>query len=178
MHKSNKPLVPYNPEVQRLRKKIPHPAQNPPASTMADEHQLFGKFGTPGSQEFQGGVVLSVAATPYQIHPQFIRMVKETPISGLRNECPLQHLEAFSDVCGLIPPCPNNPDYVRLHLFHLSLAGDARDWYKCFEPNSITTWAQLKTAFFERFYPTVKMQDWRKKIASFTQEDEENLTAV
>ena len=122
--------------------------------------------------------MLPVAATPYQIHPQFTRMVKETPFIGLRNECPLQHLEAFFDVCGLIPPCPNNPDYVRLHLFHLSLAGDARDWYKCLEPNSITTWAQLKTAFLERFYPTVRMQDWRKKIALFTQEDEENLTAA
>ncbi|XP_057548051.1 uncharacterized protein LOC130826485 [Amaranthus tricolor] len=131
---------------------------------MADEHQLFGQFRTPGSQEFQEGVVLYVAATPYQIHPQFTRMVKETPFSGLSNECPLQNLEAFSDVCGLIPPCPNNPIYVRLHLFHLSLVGDARNWYKCLEPNSITTWAQLKTPFVKRFYLTVKHKIGVKRL--------------
>ena len=119
--------------------------------------------------------MLSVAATPYQIHLQFTRMVKESPFSGLKNECLLQHLETFSNICGLIPSYPNSPDYVRLHLFHLSLAGDAKDWYKCIVPNSITSRAQLKTAFLETFYPTVRTQDWRKKIASFTQADEENL---
>ena len=105
-------------------------------------------------------------------------MVKETPFCGLKNECPLQLWEAFSDICVLIPPRPNNPDYVQMHLFHVSLAGDAKDWYKCLDPNSITTWAQLKTAFLERFYPTVRTQDWRKKIASFTQEDDENLSVA
>lgn len=102
-------------------------------------------------------------------------MVKKTPFSGLRNECPLQHLEEFSDICVLIPPCPNSPDYLRMYVFHLSLARDARDWYKCLEPNFIT-WGHLKTTFLERFHPTVRTEDWRKKITSFTQENEENLT--
>ena len=65
-----------------------------------------------------------------------------------------------------------------MHLFHLSLAGDAKDWYKCLEPNSITTWAQSKTTFLKRFYPMARMQDWCKKIASFTQKDDENLSAI
>ena len=138
-------LVPYNPEIQRLRRQALHPIQlqpttpDPPTQPMAEDQQLFGQYGTPVSQEFQGGVVLPISAAPYQIHRQFTRMVKETPFCGLKNECPLQHLEAFSDICGLIPPCPNSPDYVRMHLFHLSLIGDAKDWYKWIKPNSITT---------------------------------------
>ena len=87
-------------------------------------------------------------------------------------------MEAFSDTCGLIPSCPNSPDYVRMHLFQLSVAGDANDWYKCLEPNSMTAWAQLKTTFLKRFNPTVRTQDWYKKIASFTQEDDDNLSAT
>ena len=137
--RSNQPLVPFNPEVQRIGRPTPYPFPNPPAAEMADEHQLFGLFGTPGSQEFEGGVVLPIAGTPYQIKPQFTRMVKESTFSGLKNECPFEHLEAFSDIYGLIPPCPNSPNYVRLHLFHLSLVADAKDWYKCIEPSSITT---------------------------------------
>ena len=111
-------LVPYNPEIQRLRRQALHPIQlqpttpDPPTQPMAEDQQLFGQFGTPGSQEFQGGVVLPISAASYQIHRQFTRMVKETPFCGLKNECPLQHLEAFSDICGLIPPCPNSPDYI------------------------------------------------------------------
>ena len=105
-------------------------------------------------------------------------MVKETPFCGLKNECPLQYLEAFSDICVLIPPFPNSPNYVRLHLFHVSLVGNAKDWYKCLKPNSITTWAPLKTVFLERFYLTVRTQDWRKKIVSFIEEDDENLSAA
>lgn len=80
---SNELLVPYNPEVQRLRRQtpylIPSPLQpnppNPPTFTITDEHQLFHQSRNPGSQEFQGGVVLLVVVTPYQIHPPFTRMV-------------------------------------------------------------------------------------------------------
>ena len=88
------------------------------------------------------------------------------------------HLEAFSNRYDLIPPCTNSLDYVQMHLFHLSLAGNAKDWYKCLKSNSITSWGQLKTSFLKRFYPIVRTQDWRKKIVSFTQEDDENLTAT
>ena len=86
-------------------------------------------------------MVLQVAPAPFQIHPQFTRMVKETPFYGLKNEFPLQPLEAFFDICVFIPPYPNSPDYVRMQLFHVSLADDAKDWYKCLEPYFITTWA-------------------------------------
>ena len=88
-------------------------------------------FETPRSQQFKGGVVLPVALASFQTHPQFTRMVKETPFCGLKNECPLEHLEAFSDIYVLIPPCPNSQDYVQMHLFHLSLASDTKDRYKC-----------------------------------------------
>ena len=80
---SNQLFVLFNPEVQHIGRPSPQLPPNPPAAEMADEYQLFSQFGIPESQEFQGGVVLPVAATPYQIHPQFTRMVKESPFSGL-----------------------------------------------------------------------------------------------
>ena len=51
--------------------------------TMADEHQLFGQFGALGSHEFQGGVVLHVTATPYQIHPHTKYTIPSELYSGL-----------------------------------------------------------------------------------------------
>lgn len=60
---------------------------------------------------------------------------------------------------------------------HLCLFSYAKDWYKCIEKNSIIKWAQVKTSFLERFYPTNQTKDWRKKIASFTQENDESLNA-
>ena len=91
-------LVPYNPKIQRVTRRSPPPIRSqpsipdPPTPPMAENQPLFGQFGTSGSQEFQGSVVLPVAPTPFQIHPQFTRMVKETPFCGLKNECLLQQL--------------------------------------------------------------------------------------
>lgn len=36
----------------------------------------------------------------------------------------------------------------------------------------------MKTSFLERFYPTIGTQDWPKKIVSFIQEDDKNLSAT
>ena len=57
------------------------------------------------------------------------------------------------------PSMSQNINNVRMHLFHVSLARDTEDWYKCIKPNSITTWAQLKMVSLEMFYPTVRTQD-------------------
>ena len=96
----------------------------------------------------------------------------------MKNECPLKHLEKFSELCDLMPVCTDSPDYVKMHLFQSSLAGDAKDWYKCLESDSLITWGEVKKAYQERFYPSVRTQDWRKKIASFTQDQEESLAGA
>lgn len=47
---------------------------------------------------------LPIALAPDQIHPQFTRMVKETTFCDSKKEWLLQHLEAFLDIFGFIPP--------------------------------------------------------------------------
>ena len=131
---------------------------------MAENQQLFGQFRTLGSQEFQGDVLL-VDLALYQIHPQFTRMVKETPFCGLKMNA-LNTWRLFQIFLSLFLHAPTIQTMCGSPL-HLSLAGDTKDWYKCLEPNSITR-APLKMNFLERFYPTFRTQDWRKKIASFT----------
>lgn len=76
----------------------------------------------------------------------------------------------------VIPPCSDNQEYVKFHLFHLSLSWDAKEWYKCLVFNSITTWDQLRKAILEWFCPNIRTQDRRKKITSFTQETDETLS--
>jgi len=51
----------------------------------------------------------------------------------------------------------------------------AEDWLNRLPSGSITTWDQLKTAFFNHFFPYTKYVAKRKEISNFQQEDKENL---
>ena len=60
----------------------------------------------------------------------------------MKNECPLENLEKFTELCDLMP-------------------GDAKNLYKCLKPDSLTTWGEVKKLFLDRFFPSVRTQDWR-----------------
>ena len=103
--------------------------------------------GTPGNYKPQVGIKLPTTNTNYQIHPQNTRIVREEVLFGMKNDCPLEHSEQFTKFCDLMPVCIDSPNFVKMHLFRSSLAGDARDWYKFLELDSLTTWGGVKKVF-------------------------------
>jgi len=60
-------------------------------------------------------------------------------------------------------------------LFGYSLKGRAEDWFNALSSESITTWDQLKKAFFNCFFPTTKYMAKMWEISIFQQKDRENL---
>ena len=121
----------------------PDSPQSSPSNSDIESEQhmenkpLFRQFGTPGNYEPQGGIKLPTTVTNYQIHPKNTRTVREEVFFGIKNDCPLKHLEKFIELCDLMPVCTDNPDYVMMHLFRSNLAGDIKDWYKCLKPDFV-----------------------------------------
>jgi hypothetical protein len=43
-------------------------------------------------------------------------------------------------------------------------------------PNSITSWESLLSKFYNKFFPMSKVNEYRKEISSFTQEEDEKFS--
>lgn len=67
-------------------------------------------------------------------------------------------------------------EFVRLKLFRFSLKGKALDWIdKEVKANSLTTWAEVTSAFLKRFYSHRKTAEVRAKLQGFQQRHDESL---
>ncbi|XP_071939272.1 uncharacterized protein [Coffea arabica] len=66
-------------------------------------------------------------------------------------------------------------EQIRLRAFPFSLKDAAKDWLYYLPAGSITTWAQLKKKFLEKFFPASRAASLRKEICSIKQYSGESL---
>nr|XP_027118750.1 uncharacterized protein LOC113735993 [Coffea arabica] len=66
-------------------------------------------------------------------------------------------------------------EQIRLRAFPFSLKDAAKDWLYYLPAGSITTWAQLKKKFLEKFFPASRATSLRKEICSIKQYSGESL---
>ena len=57
----------------------------------------------------------------YEIHPSFITEIRRNQFRGKPNECPLEHVTTFLDLCKAIADNANL-EYLKLKAFRWSLA--------------------------------------------------------
>ncbi|XP_021770244.1 uncharacterized protein LOC110734402 [Chenopodium quinoa] len=62
-----------------------------------------------------------------------------------------------------------------MHMFRFSLRDKAKCWLRSVKEGSLTTWEEVTKAFLGKFCPPEKTAELRRKITSFTQEDDETL---
>jgi hypothetical protein len=65
-------------------------------------------------------------------------------------------------------------DVLKKNLFLFSLSGKARIWYSYFGFN-YSSWEDLRTTFYIRFFPLQRIIALRTVLLSFKQEEEESL---
>ncbi|PHT29632.1 Zinc finger A20 and AN1 domain-containing stress-associated protein 2 [Capsicum baccatum] len=68
---------------------------------------------------------------------------------GLAGDDPNMHLINFISTCKSFDKRGIGQNAIRLHLFPLSLSGEATLWLNGLTPDSITNWRQLRDAFLE-----------------------------
>lgn len=94
---------------------------------------------------------------------------------GLSGEEPHKHVKEFEVVCSSMKPPGVTEEQIRLRAFPFSLKDAAKDWLYYLPAGSITTWAQLKKKFLEKFFPASRAASLRKEICGIKQYPGESL---
>jgi hypothetical protein len=113
-------------------------------------------------------------ATHYDLKPHVIQMLPS--FYGLDHENPYSHVKKFRSITATTKFQNVSEESVNLRLFPFSLHDRATEWLDSLAPGSITSWEELLKQFYHRFFPMSRVNDARKEISSFTQDEDEKFT--
>jgi hypothetical protein len=114
------------------------------------------------------------SATHFDLKPHVIQLLLS--FLGLAHESPYGHVKTFKDICATFKFKNFSKESISLRLFPFSLQGKARAWLDSNTPRSVTSWERLLTKFYNKFFPMSTMNECRKEISSFTQEEDEKFS--
>ncbi|XP_024974708.1 uncharacterized protein LOC112512799 [Cynara cardunculus var. scolymus] len=95
--------------------------------------------------------------------------------AGRANKDTYKHMTEFHMVCLGMKPQGTTVENLKLKAFPFSLVDAAREWLFYLPPGSITTWAQMARAFFDKYFPASKAAGLRREICGIKQKDMESL---
>ena len=94
---------------------------------------------------------------------------------GKENENPYYHVRDFEEICSTLRIRGLDDDALKLRLFPFSLKDKAKSWLYSLDSESIETYEQLTSAFFNKFFPRHKTSSIRTQICTFSQQEGESL---
>ena len=109
-------------------------------------------------------------ATHFDLKPHIIQLLPS--FHGLDHENPYEHVKKFKDICATFKFQYFSEESVHLKLFPFSLHDRARAWLDSNTPGSITSWESL----LSKFFPMSKVNEYRKEISAFMQEEDEKFS--
>jgi hypothetical protein len=113
-------------------------------------------------------------ATHYDLKPHVIQMLP--CFYGLEHENPYSHVKKFRSITATTKFQNFSEESVNLRLFPFSLHDRATEWLDSMVPGSITSWEELLKQFCNKFFPMSKVNEARKEISSFTQDEDEKFS--
>jgi hypothetical protein len=84
-------------------------------------------------------------------------------------------VKTFLDICVIFKYQNFCDESVRLRLFPFLLHSRAKAWLHSNMPGSITSCETLLNKFYNKFFPMFKINEGRREIRSFIQEEEEKF---
>jgi hypothetical protein len=109
-------------------------------------------------------------ATHFDLKPHVIQLLPF--FHGLDNVNPYGHVKKFKDMCATFKFHNFSEKLVNLKLFPFSLHDRAKAWLDFNTLESITSWESLLNKFYNKFFPMSKVNECRKEISLFTQEED------
>ena len=166
----------HSPSKMEARDLENDPVRQPVLQNPQHGHRTMRDFVSPNVQGDQTPIVRpAVAANNFEIKPAMIQMIQNSPFHGLPHEDPFGHMSRFLEYCSTFKMNGVQPDAIRLILFPFSLMERAKRWFTSLPANSITTWQELYTAFFNKYLPPAKVMRIRNEINSFFQREDETF---
>ena len=77
-----------------------------------------------------------------------------------------KHIQEFDVVCSSMKLPRITEEQIKLRAFPFSLKDAAKDWLYYLPAGSITTWAQLKKKFLEKFFPASRAASRERRFAA------------
>jgi hypothetical protein len=71
-----------------------------------------------------------IEAEGYEIHPDFISLVRQLNFAGGLDENPYKHLQDFEEICATLMISGMNHATLKWKAFPFSLTGWTKQWYK------------------------------------------------
>jgi hypothetical protein len=112
-------------------------------------------------------------ATHYDLKLHVIQMLPS--FYDLDHENPYSHVKKFKNICATTKFQNFSEESIHLRLFPFSLHDKATEWLDSNAPGSITSWEELLKQFYNKFFPMFRVNEARKEISSFTQEEDEKF---
>jgi hypothetical protein len=118
-------------------------------------------------------VLPATNAAHFDLKPNVIQILPT--FNGLENEDPYVHVKEFLERCNTFKFQNFSDESVRLRLFPFSLHVKTKAWLHSNLPESITSWEILLTKFYNKFFPISRINEFRRKISTFCQEEDEKF---
>jgi hypothetical protein len=119
-----------------------------------------------------------IEAEGYEIHPDFISLVRELNFAGGLAKNPYKHLQDFEEICVTLMISGMNHETLKWKVFRFSLTGWAKQWYKLHVSNCHGSWVILKDQFYFTFFMLPKIIDLHNEVLNFAQDKGESLGAA
>jgi hypothetical protein len=85
-----------------------------------------------------------IEAEEYEIHPDFISLVRELNFAGGLDENLYKHLQDFEEICATLMISGMNHETLKWRTFPFSLTGWAKQWYKLHVSSCHSSWVIIK----------------------------------
>jgi hypothetical protein len=107
----------------------------------------------------------------YEIHPDFISMIRELNLAGGLDENTYKHLQDFEEICATLMILGMNHDTLKWKAFPFSLMGWTKQWYKLHVSSCHGSWVILNDQFCFTFFPLSKIIDLCNEVLNFAQNE-------
>jgi hypothetical protein len=181
----NLELINYDPEIERTAQENLSLLKNSESESEksiemgeplwnVDPPRTLRELFAPITTDTPSCIVLPTTnATHFDLKPNVIQILPT--FNGLENEDPYVHVNEFLERCNTFKFQNFSDESVRLRLFPFSLSGRAKAWLHSNMPGSITSWEILLTKFYNKFFPISRINELRREISSFSQEEDKKF---
>jgi hypothetical protein len=116
-----------------------------------------------------------IEAEGYEIHSDFISLVRELNFARGLDENPYKHLQDVEEICATLIISGINHETLKWKSFPFSLMGWGKQWYKLHVSSCHGSWVILKDQFYFGFFPLSKIIDLHNEVLNFAQKEGESL---
>nr|GEW69546.1 reverse transcriptase domain-containing protein [Tanacetum cinerariifolium] len=120
-------------------------------------------------------ITIPEIANKFAIKGNHLTLVNGNQFDGRSKTNPHKHIYEFLRICDMFKYRDIESEVVRLMMFPLSLAREAKTWLDELNEGTIETWDELQTAFISQFFPLALFDRLLEEIRAFSQHENETL---